>query len=107
MRNQIRMNELHQMKSYIQMGKEHGMQFVLEPVNTQSNYWLNAVLTQDSEQRDTLLKVTNSSNVMTRPTWTPMHKLAIYQDCQRDEMANTEWLFDRLVNVPSSVIVPI
>ena len=40
---------------------------------------------------------------MTRPAWIPMHKLDINKNCQHDDMENTEWLFDRIVNVPSSV----
>ena len=41
---------------------------------------------------------------MTRPAWTPMHKLDIYEGCERGDMANTEWLFNRLVSLPSSIV---
>ena len=91
-------------EKYQEWGNEHGLQFVKEPANTRANYWLNAAVTQDGEQRDLMLEITNNSNVMTRPTWTPMHKLEINQDCQKCNMENTEWLFERLVNVPSSVV---
>ena len=50
-----------------------------------------------------MLEVTNKNNVMTRPAWIPMHKLEVNHDCQHGDMENTEWLFDRIVNVPSSV----
>ena len=50
-----------------------------------------------------MLEITNNNNVMTRPAWTPMHKLKINQPSLRTDLINTDWLFDRLVNVPSSV----
>jgi len=90
---------------YQEWGKEHGMQFVKEPFNTRANYWLNVVITENNKQRDAMLEVTNSKGVMTRPAWTPMHKLEMNQSCYRDEMVNTDWLFERVVNVPSSVIL--
>ena len=52
-----------------------------------------------------MLKVTNESNIMTRPIWKPMHKLSMYQNCQKTELSNTEWLYSRVVNVPSSPII--
>ena len=50
-----------------------------------------------------ILATTNKNDVMTRPVWIPMHKLKINQDCQKDNMVNTEWLSSRVVNVPSSI----
>jgi perosamine synthetase len=91
-------------EQYQQWGSEHGLQFMQEPANTKANYWLNVVLTEDNQQRCSMLETTNDNNVMTRPAWTPMHKLEINQDCKYTEMTNTEWLFDRIVNVPSSVV---
>ena len=48
-------------------------------------------------------KVLPDHGIMTRPCWTPMHRLEVNQDYQATEMTNADWLFDRLVNVPSSV----
>jgi len=92
-------------KQYQNWGKENGMQFLKEPLDTCSNYWLNVVITENKIQRDSLLEITNSNNIMTRPIWTPIHKLKIYQDSQFYDMTNTEWLYERLVNVPSSVVM--
>ena len=58
---------------------------------------------QDKRQRDQFLEETNNKNIMTRPAWSPMHQQEINQDCQYGDMSNTEWLADRVVNVPSSV----
>jgi aminotransferase in exopolysaccharide biosynthesis len=88
---------------YQKWGEEHGIKFLKEPTNALANYWLNVIIMQDKEQRDLMLEVTNSSKVMTRPVWTPMHKLTINQDCQYSNMVNTDWLADRILNVPSGV----
>ena len=88
---------------YQEWSQGNDMDFITEQFNTRANYWLNAVIMQDKQQRDRFIEVTNSSNITTRPVWLPMLKLAINQDCQKNEMTNTEWLSERLVNVPSSV----
>ncbi|WP_136799815.1 LegC family aminotransferase [Desulfosediminicola ganghwensis] len=77
------------------------LQFVSEPVGCKSNYWLNAVLTKDREQRDELLKYTNKHGVMTRPIWELMSRLPMFKDCQNDGLVNSIWLADRVVNIPS------
>ena len=89
-------------KKYQTWGLDNGLKFMSEPTNTKSNYWLNAALTDNKEQRDLMLKVTNESNVMTRPSWTPMHQLKMNSNYYKDQMINTDWLYERLVNVPSS-----
>jgi perosamine synthetase len=88
---------------YQMWGRNHGMEFITESANTCSNYWLNTALMQDKKHRDKMLEITNSNKVMTRPVWTPMHCLKINEDCEKYEMGNTEWLSERLINVPSSV----
>ena len=89
---------------YQEWGQAWGIEFLKERVNTQANYWLNTAIMTGREQRDQFLEDTNSKNIMTRPAWTPMHILEINQDCQCGDMSNTEWLAERTVSVPSSVI---
>lgn len=93
-------------KLYQSWGNEHGLRFIREPTDTRSNYWLNVFVANSIEQKESILEITNRSNIMTRPAWTPMHKLEMYRNCQKVNMENTDWIFDRLVNVPSSVRLP-
>ncbi len=79
--------------------------FVREPENAKSNYWLQAVLLQDKQQRDDFLQETNSNGVMTRPVWRLMNELDMFKDCFAEEIGNAKFLEERLVNIPSSVIV--
>ena len=90
-------------RQYQEWGKNHGWTFIEETSGTRANYWLNGVIAEDRMQRDAMLEATNVKNLQTRPLWTPMHQLAMNEDCQRGNMSHTEWLFDRVVNVPSSV----
>ena len=77
--------------------------FVKEREGTVANYWLNCVIMKDRKERDAFLEYTNSNNVMTRPIWTLMYRLPMYEDCFKIETPNAEWLEERVVNIPSSV----
>lgn len=84
-----------------------GVEFVSEPAQSHSNYWLNALairpeLASDFTARDALLAATNDVGIMTRPAWTLMHELPIYADCPRMDLSVAEELERRLVNIPSS-----
>lgn len=76
-------------------------EFVTEPENCKSNYWLNAIITKDRQQRDELLEYTNNNGIMTRPVWELMNRLPMFSNCQTDNLENSKWLADRIVNIPS------
>jgi aminotransferase in exopolysaccharide biosynthesis len=77
--------------------------FFEEPKNSRSNYWLNAVIFKNKETRNKFLEYTNDSGVMTRPIWALMNKLPMFKECQTDDLVNTIWFEERVVNIPSSV----
>ena len=81
------------------------LKFITEPKESQSNYWLNAVVMQDKQQRDEFLKFTNDKGVMTRSIWRLMNKLDMFKDSQTGNLDNAEWLEDRVVNISSSIII--
>jgi perosamine synthetase len=76
--------------------------FLEEPENSQSNYWLNAIVLADQEQRNLFLEQTNEQGVMTRPVWQLMHRLDMFKDALRGDLSESEWLEGRVVNIPSS-----
>jgi aminotransferase in exopolysaccharide biosynthesis len=77
--------------------------FVKEPAGTFSNYWLCALLLPDRKERDAFLAFTNDNGVMTRPVWRLMNKLPMFEKAVCGNLENSEWIEDRLVNIPSSV----
>lgn len=80
-----------------------GIDFITEPADSRSNYWLNAVLLPDKTAQIRFLEFTNNNGIMTRPVWELMNRLPMFEHCQTDSLENTIWLADRLVNIPSSV----
>ena len=68
-----------------------------------ANHWLNALVLDSKEDRDIFLKLTNNSEVMTRPIWKLMSQLPMFKGCHTDGLVNSLWLQDRVVNIPSSV----
>ena len=77
--------------------------FFTEPENCRSNYWLNVVMLKDKAAQQEFLEYTNDHGVMTRPVWELMNRLEMFRQCETDGLKNTEWLADRIVNIPSSV----
>ncbi len=78
-----------------------GAVFFTEPAHCASNYWLNVLLLDRAEDRQSVLEATNAAGYMTRPAWTLMHKLPMFTDCPRMELPAAEDLEARLVNIPS------
>lgn len=81
-----------------------GLCFVHEPVNSRSNFWLNAVrLEAGSEaERDSLLVAANQRGYQCRPAWDLMHTLPMYRDCPRADLTQAESIAATLINIPSS-----
>lgn len=88
---------------YKQFFESQNVRFIEEPQESRSNYWLNAILLDDLQQRNEFLDYTNSNGVMTRPIWALMNKLEMFKVCQCDTLTNAFFLEERIVNIPSSV----
>jgi aminotransferase in exopolysaccharide biosynthesis len=90
-------------RNYISWCRDKNLEILIEPEGARSNYWLNALILRDSDERDSFLQETNQNDVMTRPAWNPMHHLPMYEKCHAGPLDNTDWAIDRVVNIPSSV----
>jgi len=86
-----------------------GVKWVKEPEGTASNYWLNAILLDDDDMatRDAVLQACHDAQILARPAWTLMHKVAMFKDCPRDDLSTAESIERRLINVPSSASLSI
>jgi len=91
-------------QAYEEFFKQSSMQFVKEPDECRSNYWLNAIICETATVRDALLDSSLNASIMVRPAWEPMHHLPMFMNTPRDALTNTDWLSERLVNLPSSVL---
>ena len=73
------------------------------PEGRTSNYWLNVLLMDSSDERDAFLEYSNAEGVMTRPLWGLLSGQAMFRECQADDLVHSRWLEERIVNLPSSV----
>lgn len=96
-------NKRRTTEHYAEAMRRLNIPFFTERPGARANYWLNAILLSDREERDRFLDLSNGQDVMTRPAWVLMHKLPAFADAFRDPLPNAEFLEDRLVNLPSSV----
>ena len=78
--------------------------FIKEPKGCKSNYWLNSIILNNKEERDQFLEFANEKGVMTRPIWTLMNRLPMFKQAECGNLKNSEWLYDHVVNIPSSII---
>ena len=81
-----------------------GVKIMSEPVQCQSNYWLQTLLLDDenADQRDSILRMSNDAGFMTRPAWTLMNELTPFKDYPLMDLTTAKSLEQRLINIPSS-----
>jgi len=82
--------------------EENDVTFARAIKGAKANHWLNTVILESKECRDDFLEYTNKAGVMTRPIWNLMSKLKMFQNCQKDNLQNSIWLQNRVINIPSS-----
>jgi perosamine synthetase len=92
-------------KKYENFFASKSVSFITEPKNTKANYWLNAIVLENLEERNSFLEETNKNGIATRPIWKLMNSLQMYKNAQTSNLENSQWLEDRVVNIPSSVII--
>ncbi len=88
---------------YNEFFQKQGITYVPEPENSHANFWFNSILLSNQEERDAFLTQTNDQGVMTRPIWALMNKLSMFTGCGHDGLQNSQYIEERLVNIPSSV----
>ncbi len=79
--------------------------YKVAPAHCNSNYWLNAIQLKDNSTKDLFLKEMNENGVMTRPIWQLLNTLPMYDQCPSGDLDTSIFLADRIVNIPSSVIL--
>lgn len=89
---------------YNEFFRNTNISFFHEPEHCISNYWLNLIIFESAAERNLFLTQSNSQGIMTRPVWELMNRLPMFEKCQCGDLSNSEWLADRVVNIPSSVI---
>ena len=82
-----------------------GVDFFQEPINCNSNYWLNTILLNDSNTslKDFIINDLNSQGIQVRSSWRLLHKLSMYKQCPKmDNLEGSTFLEKSIINIPSS-----
>ena len=80
-----------------------------EPINCQSNYWLQTLLLEDDnlDLRDSILEASNKEGIMTRPAWKLMSNIAPYRNSPAMSLESANSLYRRVINLPSSPVLSV
>lgn len=75
-----------------------------DPPQTLSNYWLVTLLAKQADMRwlNNTLQALHDAQLLCRPVWKPLHQLPMFTHCPRSDLAITESLAHRIINLPSS-----
>ena len=88
-------------EKYLEFGMEHGLNFVHEPKNCKSNYWLNTLVCNNNKELFEIQKLAADKNIDTRMAFRPINSFKPYRHCPSGDLVNTKGLSNRMLNVPS------
>ncbi len=81
-----------------------GVSVLQEPEYAASNYWLNAILLDETQEakRDAILQLLNHNAIMVRPLWELQHTHSMFQHFPKMPTPIAERMMNRLITIPSS-----
>lgn len=84
-----------------------GASIFTDQPHCESNYWLVTMMLDrpDDALRDEFLEACHARGILSRPVWTGMHRLPMFENCPRDDLRQMEALEGRIINLPSSPIL--
>ena len=89
---------------YREWGNKNNIQLASPIEFGEPNNWINILISKNRNERDQILDKTNKSMIYTRPTWNLLHTMPMAVGCQVENIENSKWLEERIVNLPSSAI---
>tara|TARA_B100001093_G_scaffold495600_1_gene540272 strand:+ start:3256 stop:4431 length:1176 start_codon:yes stop_codon:yes gene_type:complete len=73
-----------------------------EPKNSRINYWLITAVFKNQKKKQNFISDMNKVGLGLRNLWRPLHSLKIYNRCQSDNLDNSNEIFNKALNLPSS-----
>ena len=68
---------------------------------SKSNYWLNSILFDSEDKRNSFLIDSHNEDVFVRPTWNLLNSLPMFSKSLCDDLSNSKFVEKRLINLPS------
>ena len=89
-------------KKHLKNDKE--IKLLEEPKDCKSNYWLQTLILGNKlkKHKNSIIKKCNDNNIGVRPCWKPLHKLKHLNKYPRMNLNNSEEIYNRVINIPSS-----
>tara|TARA_B100000427_G_scaffold329087_1_gene344021 strand:- start:1144 stop:2319 length:1176 start_codon:yes stop_codon:yes gene_type:complete len=86
-----------------QIDKIDGINYLSEPENSKSNYWLNTIKLQRSNKKllTYLLKGLNSTGYQSRPIWKLLPSLVFLKNCPKSDLTVSKKIENCIINIPS------
>ena len=78
---------------------------LLPSKNLKSNYWLNTILVSNKKIKEKIIYLSKNKNFNVRPIWKPIHLHNHFKKCQKMNLDNTMFIYDRALSLPSSVFL--
>lgn len=91
-------------EKYRDFFQDRNLDFFWEKKNRSSNFWLNVLILNSEEAKFEFLNATHSAGINTRPAWCLLHNLPMYKNNLRDDLTNSQFLAERIVCLPSSIL---
>ncbi len=73
-----------------------------EPPNSKSNYWLITGMLKNKKNKNKLLVSLRAKGFICRSIWRPLHTLKIFKKFQKDNLDQSNKIFSKSINFPSS-----
>ncbi len=89
---------------YANLFNESDIEVLKEPPDSHSNYWLQALVFPNRQQRDIFVEKTNASGIETRVAWKSLHRYPLFNHRFHTSLSNAEWAESYLVNIPSTIV---
>ncbi len=90
-------------ETYRQFFDGIGIEFVWEPSDSLSNFWLNAIKLKNLSERTKFIEEMNSLGIGCRPIWRLINRLEMYNKCFHGPLDVSMMLEERIVNIPSGI----
>ena len=96
-------SKLKNFKWYKNHFKEfESMKIVKEPIFSKSNYWLILGKFKTKTEKNYIFKLLKKKGFGVRLCWRPLHTLKVFKDFPKDNLDNTNQIYDQILSFPSS-----
>ena len=93
-------NKRETAKLYKSFFEDINIRFIEEENESKSNYWLNSILFDSEDKRNSFLIDSHNEDVFVRPTWNLLNSLPMFSKSLYD-LSNSKFVEKRLINLPS------